>query len=93
MAGLDGIENKIHPGDPIDIDLYESDPEVVKDIPVLCASLRDALHALDEDRAFLKKGNVFQDDQIDAYIELKEEEVMRYTTAPHPIEFSMYYSC
>ncbi len=93
MAGLDGIENKIHPGDPIDIDLYDSDPELVKDIPVLCASLRDALQALDEDRAFLKKGNVFQDDQIDAYIELKEEEVMRYTTAPHPIEFSMYYSC
>ncbi len=92
MAGIDGIENKIHPGDPMDKDLYDLPPEELKDIPTVCASLRDALTALDRDREFLKKGNVFNDDQIDAYIELKEEEVLRFETTPHPVEFAMYYS-
>jgi len=92
MAGLDGIENKIHPGDPMDKDLYDLPPEELKDIPTVCASLRDALTALDHDREFLKKGNVFNDDQIDAYIDLKSEEVKRFETTPHPIEFAMYYS-
>lgn len=92
MAGLDGIENKIHPGDPMDKDLYDLPPEELKDIPTVCASLRDALTALDRDREFLKKGNVFNDDQIDAYIELKMAEVMRFETTPHPVEFAMYYS-
>ena len=92
MAGVDGIENKIHPGDPMDKDLYDLPPEELKDIPTVCASLRDALSALDRDREFLKKGNVFNDDQIDAYIELKMEEVTRFETTPHPVEFAMYYS-
>jgi len=92
MAGVDGIENKIHPGDPMDKDLYDLPPEELKDVPTVCASLRDALGALDVDREFLKKGNVFNDDQIDAYIELKNEEVTRFEMTPHPIEFAMYYS-
>ena len=93
MAGIDGIENKIHPGDPMDKDLYDLPPEELKDIPTVCASLREALDALDHDRAFLKKGNVFSDDQIDAYIELKHTEVKRFEITPHPVEFAMYYSC
>ena len=92
MAGLDGSENKIHPGDPMDKDLYDLPPEELKDIPTVCGSLREALGALDRDRAFLKKGNVFNDDQIDSYIELKMAEVMRFETTPHPVEFAMYYS-
>ncbi|MEL7018740.1 MAG: glutamine synthetase, partial [Pseudomonadota bacterium] len=92
MAGLDGIENKIHPGDPMDKDLYDLPAEELQDIPTVCASLREALDALDTDRAFLKKGNVFSDDQIDAYIDLKREEVTRFETTPHPVEFAMYYS-
>lgn len=92
MAGVDGIENKIHPGDPMDKDLYDLPPEELKDIPTVCASLRDSLSALDRDREFLKKGNVFNDDQIEAYIELKMEEVTRFETTPHPAEFAMYYS-
>jgi len=92
MAGLDGIENKIHPGDPMDKDLYDLPPEELKDIPTVCASLRDALGALDHDREFLKKGNVFNDDQINSYIDLKMEEISRFETTPHPIEFAMYYS-
>ena len=92
MAGLDGIENKIHPGDPMDKDLYDLPPEELKDVPTVCASLRESLDALDKDRTFLKKGNVFNDDQIDAYIDLKMEEVVRFETMPHPVEFSMYYS-
>jgi glutamine synthetase len=92
MAGLDGIENKIHPGDPIDKDLYDLPPEELKDIPTVCASLRQALESLDADREFLKKGGVFTDDQIDAYIELKMGEVVAFETTPHPIEFAMYYS-
>ena len=92
MAGLDGIENKINPGDPMDKDLYDLPPEELKDVPTVCASLRDSLDALDRDREFLKKGNVFNDDQIDAYIELKMEEVTRFEITPHPVEFDMYYS-
>ena len=92
MAGLDGIENKIHPGDPMDKDLYDLPPEELKDIPTVAASLREALGALDEDRAFLTKGGVFSDDQIDAYIELKLEETQAFEMTPHPIEFQMYYS-
>lgn len=92
MAGLDGIKNKIHPGEPMDKDLYELPPEELKDIPTVCASLREALESLDADRGFLKEGGVFDDDQIDAYIELKMEEVIRFEHAPHPVEFDMYYS-
>ncbi len=92
MAGLDGIENKIDPGEAMDKDLYDLPPEELKGIPTVCGSLRQALSALDADRDFLKKGNVFNDDQIDAYIDLKMEEVERFETTPHPIEFAMYYS-
>ncbi|MDP3459181.1 MAG: type I glutamate--ammonia ligase, partial [Hyphomonas sp.] len=91
MAGLDGIENKIHPGDAMDKDLYDLPPAEAAQIPQVCGSLREALAALDADRAFLKKGGVFDDDQIDAYIDLKMEENMRYELHPHPVEFDMYY--
>ena len=91
MAGLDGIENKIHPGDAMDKDLYDLPPEEAKSIPQVCGSLREALEALDAARDFLKKGNVMDDDQIDAYIELKLEEVMTLELHPHPVEFDMYY--
>ena len=92
MAGLDGIENRIDPGPPMDKDLYALPPEELKDIPTVAHSLRDALEALDADHEFLTRGDVFTRDQIDAYIELKEEEVVRFEQAPHPVEFDMYYS-
>jgi glutamine synthetase len=92
MAGLDGIENKIHPGDPMDKDLYALPPEELRDVPQVCGSLRQALETLDADRAFLKKGGVFNDDFIDSYIELKMNEVYAFEHTPHPIEFKMYYS-
>ncbi len=93
MAGLDGILNKIHPGDAMDKDLYDLPPEEAKAIPQVCGSLREALENLDSDRDFLKAGGVFDDDQIDAYIDLKMEEVMRLELHPHPVEFDMYYKC
>ncbi len=92
MAGLDGIENRIHPGDPMDKDLYDLPPEELKDVPTVSASLREALQSLDADRDFLKKGDVFSDDQISAYLDLKWEEVYAFEHTPHPVEFSMYYS-
>jgi glutamine synthetase len=92
MAGLDGIENKIHPGDPMDKDLYALPPEELKEVPTVCGSLREALECLDRDRAFLKKGGVFSDDFIDSYIELKMSEVYAFEHTPHPVEFKMYYS-
>ena len=92
MAGLDGIKNKIHPGDPIDKDLYDLSPKELKDIPTVSGSLREALDALDADRDFLKAGDVFTDDLIDSYIELKYEEIEKFEHAPHPVEFEMYYS-
>jgi glutamine synthetase len=92
MAGLDGIENKIHPGDAMDKNLYDLPPEELKDIPTVCGSLREAIHALETDRAFLKKGDVFSDEQLDAYIDLKKEELAKWEMAPHPVEFKMYYS-
>jgi glutamine synthetase len=93
MAGLDGIKNKIHPGQAMDKDLYDLPAKELKKIPTVCGSLREALQSLDKDRAFLKAGDVFSDDQIDSFIELKMQEVMRFEMAPHPIEFDMYYSC
>ncbi len=92
MAGLDGIRNKINPGDPMDKDLYDLPPEELKDIPTVCASLREALENLDADREFLTQGDVFTNDQIDAYVDLKMEEVINFEHTPHPIEFQMYYS-
>ncbi|MGH8717905.1 MAG: type I glutamate--ammonia ligase [Burkholderiales bacterium] len=92
MAGLDGIQNKIHPGDPIDKNLYDLPPEEARAIAHPCSSLEMALEHLDKDRDFLTKGGVFSDDLIDAYIELKMEEVTRFRMTTHPIEFEMYYS-
>jgi len=92
MAGLDGIKNKIHPGQPMDKDLYDLPPKELKKIPTVCGSLREALQSLDKDRGFLKAGGVFDDDQIDSYIELKMAEVMRFEMTPHPVEYDMYYS-
>ncbi|MBI1239626.1 MAG: type I glutamate--ammonia ligase [Alphaproteobacteria bacterium] len=92
MAGLDGIENKIHPGKPMDKDLYALPPEELKDVPQVCGSLREALENLDKNRGFLKKGGVFTDDFIDSWIELKMQDVYAMEHTPHPIEFQMYYS-
>jgi glutamine synthetase len=93
MAGLDGIMNKIDPGQAMDKDLYDLPPRELKEIPTVCGSLREALESLDKDRGFLKQGGVFTDDFIDAFIELKMTEVMRFEMTPHPVEFTMYYSC
>ena len=92
MAGLDGIKNKIHPGDPMDKDLYDLPPEELKGIPTVCGSLREALGALAADHDFLLAGDVFSVDQIESYIELKWSEVYRFEHTPHPVEFEMYYS-
>ncbi|MCK0195576.1 type I glutamate--ammonia ligase [Ancylobacter sp. 6x-1] len=92
MAGLDGILNKIDPGPAMDKDLYDLPPKELKKIPTVCGSLREALSSLDKDREFLKKGGVFDDDFINAYIELKMTEVARFEMTPHPVEFEMYYS-
>src|SRR6186713_273608 len=92
MAGLDGIRNKIHPGDPADKDLYDLEPEEAKNIPTVCHSLDMALDALDHDRGFLKEGGVFTDTVIDAYIGHKMQEVTRLRMSTHPVEFELYYS-
>jgi len=92
MAGLDGIENQIHPGNPIDKDLYDLPPEELEGVPTVCSSLRQAIDSLEADRAFLTKGDVFTDSQIDGYLALKEEELIRFDMTPHPVEFDMYYS-
>ncbi len=92
MAGIDGIKNKIHPGDAMDKDLYDLPPEEAKDIPTVASSLSEALDALDKDRAFLTEGGVFSDDFIDSYIALKRKEVLRIQMTTHPLEFDMYYS-
>lgn len=92
MAGLDGITNKIDPGPAMDKNLYDLPPAELAQIPTVAGSLREALKSLDEDRGFLKMGGVFTDDTIDAYIELRMEENMRYEMTPHPVEYEMYYS-
>lgn len=93
MAGLDGIKNKIHPGDSMDKDLYDLPPEEAADIPTVASSLEMALDALDNDRDFLTAGGVMTDDMIDAYIALKRADVTKLGMSPHPVEFEMYYSC
>jgi glutamine synthetase len=92
MAGLDGIQNKIHPGEPADKDLYDLEPEEEKHIPQVCYSLDMALDHLDKDREFLTRGGVFTNDLIDAYMGLKMQEVTRYRMSTHPCEMDMYYS-
>jgi len=92
MAGLDGVENKIHPGEAATKDLYHLPPEEDAKVPTVCHSLDQALEHLDKDRAFLTKGGVFTDSMIDAYIDLKMQEVTRYRMSVHPVEFDMYFS-
>ena len=92
MAGLDGIINKIHPGDAMDKNLYDLPPEEAKNIPTVAGSLEEALSALSADREFLTRGGVFTDDTIDAYIGIKQAEVDRVRMTPHPAEFELYYS-
>ncbi|MCL4800150.1 MAG: type I glutamate--ammonia ligase [Burkholderiales bacterium] len=92
MAGIDGVQNKIKPGDPMDKNLYDLPPEEAAKVPHVCHSLDQALAELDQDREFLLRGGVFSNDMIDAYIALKEEEVTRFRMTTHPLEFEMYYS-
>ena len=92
MAGIDGIQNKIHPGDSADKDLYDLPAEEAANIPTVASSLEMALDALDADRSFLTAGGVFSDDMIDAYIELKRADVERLNMTTHPVEFELYYS-
>lgn len=92
MAGLDGIENRIHPGQPMDKNLYDLPPKELKKVPTVCGSLREALGHLDKERKVFTRGGVFTDELIDSYIGLKMEEVLRWEMAPSPVEFDMYYS-
>lgn len=92
MAGLDGIRNKIHPGDPMDKDLYDLPPEEAAELQTVATSLDEAIAALNKDRAFLKEGGVFTDEVIDSYIELKKQEIERLHMTTHPVEFELYYS-
>ena len=92
MAGLDGIENKIDPGEPMERNLYEMSRDEISELPTVCRSLREACRALDRDRDFLRKGDVFTDDMIDGYLHLKREELHAFETTTHPLEFEMYYS-
>jgi glutamine synthetase type I len=92
MAGLDGVQNKIHPGEAADKNLYDLPPEEDAKIPTVCHSLEQALEYLDKDREFLTRGGVFSSDMIDAYIDLKMQEVTRFRMTTHPLEFEMYYS-
>ncbi|OGT29701.1 MAG: type I glutamate--ammonia ligase [Gammaproteobacteria bacterium RIFCSPHIGHO2_12_FULL_35_23] len=92
MAGIDGIKNKILPGDPMDKDLYDLPPEETKNIPTVCSSLGQALDALIADHEFLTVGGVFSEDMLEAYIELKREEIQQVGLVPHPVEFDLYYS-
>jgi glutamine synthetase len=92
MAGLDGVQNKTHPGDPIDKNMYDLPPEEAAKVPHVCASLEEALASLEKDHAFLTKGGVFSEDYLESYAALKEEELTRFRMTTHPLEFDMYYS-
>ena len=92
MAGLDGIQNRIHPGDPMDKNLYDLPPAELSQVPTVCGSLREALDSLEADMDFLLKGDVFSKDQIEAYVEIKRGEVARWEMTPSPVEYDMYYS-
>jgi glutamine synthetase len=92
MAGIDGIQNKIHPGEAMDKNLYDLPPAELAEVPTVCGSLREALESLQADHEFLLKGDVFTTDQIESYLELKWEDVSRWETTPSPVEFDMYYS-
>ncbi len=92
MAGIDGIENKIHPGEAMDKNLYDLPEDELSDVPTVCGSLREAVEALKSDHEFLMKGDVFSAGALEGYIELKMEEIDMYETMPHPIEYMLYYS-
>ncbi|RYZ86783.1 MAG: glutamine synthetase, partial [Proteobacteria bacterium] len=92
MAGIDGVQNKIHPGEPATKDLYDLEPEEEAEIPTVCASLEEALAALAADHDYLLAGGVFSKDFIDAYIDLKKQDIQRVNMTPHPVEFELYYS-
>ncbi len=92
MAGLDGIQNKIHPGEPMDKNLYDLPPAELELVPTVCGSLREALDSLEADMDFLLKGDVFTKDQVEAYVEIKRAEVARWEMTPSPVEYDMYYS-
>ena len=92
MAGLDGIMNKIDPGEAMDKNLYDLPPAELKKIPTVCGSLREALDYLDKDRDFLKGAACSTTTSSTAYIDLKMAEVIRFEHTPHPVEFEMYYS-
>lgn len=93
MAGIDGIKNKIHPGEAADKNLYDLPPKELAKVPTVCGSLEEAIQAIEKDHAFLLKGNVFTADMIEAYVALKREEWDTFRMAPHPVEYDMYYSC
>jgi glutamine synthetase len=92
MAGIDGIRNRIDPGDAMDKDLYDLPPEELEGVPTVCGSLREALDVLEADNEFLTAGDVFSTSQIEGYLDLKREEVQAFEMSPHPIEFDLYYS-
>ncbi|MBN8808499.1 MAG: type I glutamate--ammonia ligase [Sphingomonas sp.] len=92
MAGLDGIQNRLHPGEAMDKNLYDLPPAELAEVPTVCGSLREALDSLEADHDFLLKGDVFSKDQIEAYIEIKRADVARFEMTPSPVEFDMYYS-
>ena len=92
MAGLDGIQNRLHPGEAMDKNLYDLPPAELAEVPTVCGSLREALDSLEADQDFLLKGDVFSKDQIEAYIEIKRADVARFEMTPSPVEFDMYYS-
>ena len=92
MAGLDGIRRRLDPGEAMDRNLYDLPPDDLDDLPTVCATLAEALDALDRDRAFLTEDEVFTDDLIDAYLALKRQRSRRSTSVPHPVEFQLYYS-
>ena len=92
MAGLDGIQNKIHPGEAMDKDLYDLPAEEALEIPTVAETFQEALDALEADHEFLTRGGVFTEDMIQAYLDLKREDVTRYNMTTHPVEFDMYYS-
>jgi glutamine synthetase len=93
MAALDGIKNKIDPGEAMDKDLYDLPPEELAGIPTVCASLREAMEELEKDMDFLLAGDVFTKDQIHGYMDLKWAEIYEYEHTPHPVEYKLYYSC
>ena len=92
LAAIDGIQNKINPGEPLDRDIYDMPPEELAKVPQVCGSLREALDSLKADHDFLLKGGVFDKDFIEAYIDLKYQDVYAFEHTPHPVEFAMYYS-